>query len=504
MNGQSVHTAPGCWCVSTIPSSTSSTSPEARALTPCSLRTGRARPATPASRCSLARTGSTATPRQRPRRCVLFPRHPLSSPRRPSQAREVSAEGGRASPDPHADVSHPFLPSSLPTSQGCGFRTAENGTAGIGANYGGAGVYALDWSSSGISMWFFPRNEVPGDILSKNPSPSSWKKPTLHIAESSCSPISHYFSPRQWVINTDLCGTWASGTWNSDNSYAGQSEGSCAARTGYATCAEYVENEAKDFKHGASTFLSLPRRLVRGATSPARRCRRQKSALVRIGSETDSRSLPLTYSLLAHRFARHLQQVERRAPLARPSSSFGRRTALLSRSSCSPPPGSPSLASSSRPLIPLRLLITSSLSTTPRRVLLVAFLSLCTSNSPTRSSRPGFPFPSRPRARVDRREESSRGAGRALDGEQAKPEALVRLVARAAATGPSRPRLQPGPTSRRLPLSLALALSSAARTRSPRPRACLSLRASSLLCPSTRARSTGPTRSSSSGCASAS
>ncbi|GAA5930448.1 hypothetical protein JCM3775_004395 [Rhodotorula graminis] len=143
------------------------------------------------------------------------------------------------------------------SSQGCGFRTKSNNTAGIGANYGGAGVYALDWSSSGISMWFFPRHEIPGDILSKNPNPSSWKTPTLHIAEANCSPISDYFSPQQFVINTDLCGTWASGTWNSDNSYAGQSEGSCASRTGYSTCAEYVQNEAKDFKHAYWRIASL-------------------------------------------------------------------------------------------------------------------------------------------------------------------------------------------------------------------------------------------------------
>jgi len=106
-------------------------------------------------------------------------------------------------------------------------------------------------------MWHFPRHEVPSDLKSKNPDPLGWKKPTLHIAESSCSPISAYFKPQRWTINTEICGTWADGTWAQDMSYAGQTEGSCASRTGYSTCAEYVASEARDFKHAYWRIASL-------------------------------------------------------------------------------------------------------------------------------------------------------------------------------------------------------------------------------------------------------
>ncbi|GAA5873344.1 hypothetical protein JCM8547_007073 [Rhodosporidiobolus lusitaniae] len=135
------------------------------------------------------------------------------------------------------------------SSQGCGFRTASNNTAGIGSNFDKAGVYALEWASSGIKAWFFPRDSIPSDIESKNPDPSSWDTPTMYISADACAPLSNYFGPQTWVINTQLCGTWPSGTvWSSDNSYAGQ-EGSCQEDTGYATCEEYVLNEAQDFKH---------------------------------------------------------------------------------------------------------------------------------------------------------------------------------------------------------------------------------------------------------------
>ncbi|GAA6033693.1 hypothetical protein JCM8097_004385 [Rhodosporidiobolus ruineniae] len=134
------------------------------------------------------------------------------------------------------------------SSQGCGFRTSDNNTAGIGANYGRSGVYALEWSSSGIKAWFFARDQIPSDITSKNPEPSSWGTPVMYIAASSCDP-STYFGPQTFIVNTQLCGTWPSGTvWSSDNSYAGQS-GSCQADTGYSTCEDYVLSVAKDFKH---------------------------------------------------------------------------------------------------------------------------------------------------------------------------------------------------------------------------------------------------------------
>ncbi|BGP12147.1 hypothetical protein JCM10213_004712 [Rhodosporidiobolus nylandii] len=134
------------------------------------------------------------------------------------------------------------------SSQGCGFRTADDNTAGIGANYKKDGVYAVEWSSAGIKGWFFPRDSIPSDITSKNPDPSSWDTPVMYISADSCNP-STYFGPQTWIINTQLCGTWAAGTvWNTDNSYAGQ-EGSCASMTGHDTCESYVLNTAHDFKH---------------------------------------------------------------------------------------------------------------------------------------------------------------------------------------------------------------------------------------------------------------
>lgn len=78
-------------------------------------------------------------------------------------------------------------------SQGCGFRSTQNVSAGIGANYHKGGVYALDISESkGISAWFFPRSKIPSDITAKNPDPSSWGTPDMYISPSSCKPSTYF------------------------------------------------------------------------------------------------------------------------------------------------------------------------------------------------------------------------------------------------------------------------------------------------------------------------
>lgn len=141
-------------------------------------------------------------------------------------------------------------------SQGCGFRTKRNNTAGMGANFNGGGLYVLEWSSAGIKAWMFERGQIPKDLSSGSPNPSSWTTPDMYISASSCNP-STYFSPQQFVLNTDLCGTWPNGVWNTDNSYAGQSEGSCASTTGFDTCEAYVQSRGWDFKHAYWRIASL-------------------------------------------------------------------------------------------------------------------------------------------------------------------------------------------------------------------------------------------------------
>lgn len=97
--------------------------------------------------------------------------------------------------------------------QGCGFRSSQNVSAGIGANWDKGGVYALSWADDGIKAWFFPRKSVPADLAKRQPVPTSWRKPDMFISPNTCNPNT-YFKDLGIVINTNLGGTWAEGVWS--------------------------------------------------------------------------------------------------------------------------------------------------------------------------------------------------------------------------------------------------------------------------------------------------
>lgn len=60
---------------------------------------------------------------------------------------------------------------------GCNIVGDDSASFGTGFNSGGGGVYAMEWTSDAISMWFFPRGKIPTDIDGSNPDPTSWSKP---------------------------------------------------------------------------------------------------------------------------------------------------------------------------------------------------------------------------------------------------------------------------------------------------------------------------------------
>ncbi|GAA5884529.1 hypothetical protein JCM16303_000013 [Sporobolomyces ruberrimus] len=133
-------------------------------------------------------------------------------------------------------------------SQGCGVRSKSKVSYGPAFNKKGGGVYALQWSSSGIKIYFWSRNSVPSDVRAGKPKPSSkWGQPHFYLSGSACQPFKK-FSDLMLVINTNLCGTWADGTWGSSLSYAGQN-GSPASITGHSDCTSFVQNNGHAFKN---------------------------------------------------------------------------------------------------------------------------------------------------------------------------------------------------------------------------------------------------------------
>jgi hypothetical protein len=95
---------------------------------------------------------------------------------------------------------------------GCGFTTTNTQGYGAGFNAIGGGVYAMEWTSSAIEVFFFPRTSIPSDITSGSPDPSTWGTPVASFSGSGCDIDSH-FSNHNIVFDTTFCGQWAGSVW---------------------------------------------------------------------------------------------------------------------------------------------------------------------------------------------------------------------------------------------------------------------------------------------------
>ncbi|EIW65039.1 uncharacterized protein TRAVEDRAFT_111797, partial [Trametes versicolor FP-101664 SS1] len=127
---------------------------------------------------------------------------------------------------------------------GCGVRASETNSYGAPFNAMGGGVYATLWDDDGIKTWFFPRSSIPSDLSSSAPQPTTWGTPMAAFAASSCDPFK-YFYQHTAIFDTTFCGDWGGGVWDASG-VPGQDQ-SCAARTGVASCSDFVLNNGASF-----------------------------------------------------------------------------------------------------------------------------------------------------------------------------------------------------------------------------------------------------------------
>ncbi|KAJ5618757.1 hypothetical protein N7510_002741 [Penicillium lagena] len=75
---------------------------------------------------------------------------------------------------------------------GCGINNVDASSYGTGFNGIGGGVYAVEWTDSGISIWFFGRDTgIPSDITDGAPNPTLWPEPPATFA-GDCDFASHF------------------------------------------------------------------------------------------------------------------------------------------------------------------------------------------------------------------------------------------------------------------------------------------------------------------------
>lgn len=69
----------------------------------------------------------------------------------------------------------------------------------------------MEWTSTAIRVWFFPRNAIPDSLLEETPDVSKFGIPVANF-QGSCD-IDTHFKDHRMLFNIDLCGAWAGNTY---------------------------------------------------------------------------------------------------------------------------------------------------------------------------------------------------------------------------------------------------------------------------------------------------
>lgn len=90
--------------------------------------------------------------------------------------------------------------------QGCGIQGGGSQSYGDGFNNNGGGVYAMEWTSSAIKIWFWPHGSTPDDARGSNPNPACWGNPTANFQGGSNCNIDSHFMNNNIIFDITFCG----------------------------------------------------------------------------------------------------------------------------------------------------------------------------------------------------------------------------------------------------------------------------------------------------------
>lgn len=148
--------------------------------------------------------------------------------------------------------------------QGCSQTGGGSSSYGDGFNANNGGVYAMEWTSDHLDIWFFGRDNVPEGVSGDSPDPSGWGEPTTTFNGGDGCDIDSHFKDQRIVFDTTFCGklkidqifqsllTVISGDW------AGQvfdQDSQCSALA--SNCEDFVKNNPQAFAESYWTVNSL-------------------------------------------------------------------------------------------------------------------------------------------------------------------------------------------------------------------------------------------------------
>jgi len=172
----------------------------------------------------------------------------------------------------------PVQSSTLVNSTDCSFQANSNQgcvvtnptTQSYGAAFAsaGGGVFVTEFATTGISIWFFPRSQVPSSVSSNASSidTSNFGEPVANWPTGGCS-INKFFEPQNLIFDITLCGDFA----GNPATFAETCSGTCYndyvigppstynnAYFEVASVRVYGQNGSNTIKNGAAGSLRHP------------------------------------------------------------------------------------------------------------------------------------------------------------------------------------------------------------------------------------------------------
>ena len=113
--------------------------------------------------------------------------------------------------------------------------STDSTSYGNNFNLNSGGVFATQWTSESIQIWFFDYGTTPDDIIAGTPDPTLWGPPTS-VFQGTCDIDSNFVS-NQIVFDTNFCNDLINTVWSSSDS--------CSSLA--PTCQDYVAANPGDF-----------------------------------------------------------------------------------------------------------------------------------------------------------------------------------------------------------------------------------------------------------------
>ncbi|GAB7349287.1 hypothetical protein MBLNU459_g8432t1 [Dothideomycetes sp. NU459] len=144
-------------------------------------------------------------------------------------------------------------------STGCSNAGSGSKSVGTGFNENGGGVYAMEWTSSNIRVWFFPRGSIPSGVTAENPDTSTFGEPVANIA-GNCDIDTHFWD-HAMVFDTTFCGSWAGAVFQDDGCPMTSGQGSSSS------CVNYVAENPSAFANSYWAINSI--KIYQSGSTPA-------------------------------------------------------------------------------------------------------------------------------------------------------------------------------------------------------------------------------------------